>query len=78
MILTGLKLKYLFLWNINWIVEYQEKFWKKNWKKPKNCSKIAKKSLFFPLLGKKSFLNRTLGLRKSFLNQTTYVLKNWL
>ena len=48
------------------------------WKNLKNCSKITKKSLFFPLFGKKSFLNRTLGLRKSFLNQTTYVLKNWL
>ena len=47
-------------------------------KNPKNCPKITKKSLFFPLFGKKSFLNRTLGLRKSFLNQTTYVLKNWL
>ena len=35
-------------------------------------------SLFFPLFGKKSFLNRTLGLRKSFLNQTAYVLKNGL
>ena len=45
-----------------------------NWKD----SKIAKKSLFFPLFGKKSFLNRTLGLRKSFLNQTIYVLKNRL
>ena len=52
--------------------------WKKNEKTPKNCSKITKKSLFFPLFGKKSFLNRTLGLRKSFLNQTTYVLKNRL
>ena len=51
---------------------------KKNGKKPKNCPKITKKSLFFPLFGKKSFLNRTLGLRKSFLNQTTYVLKNRL
>ena len=50
----------------------------KNWKKPKNCSKIAKKSLYFPLFGKKTFLNQTLGLRKSFLNQTTYVLKNRL
>ena len=48
------------------------------WKNPKNCSKITKKSLFFPLFGKKSFLNRTLGLSKSFLNQTTYVLKNRL
>ena len=35
--------------------------------KPKNCSKITKKPLFFPLFGK-----------KSFLNQTTYVLKNRL
>ena len=51
---------------------------KKIEKNPKNCSKITKKSLFFPLFGKKSFLNRTLGLRKSFLNQTTYVLKNRL
>ena len=63
-----------FLRNINWIVES----FLKNWKTPVNCSKIAKKSLFFPLFGKKSFLNRTLGLRKSFLNQTTYVLKNRL
>ena len=47
-------------------------------KNPKNCLKIAKKSLFFPLFGKKSFLNQTLGLRKSFLNQTTYVVKNRL
>ena len=37
--------------------------------------KITKKSLFFPLCGKKSFLNQTLGLIKSLLNQTTYVLK---
>ena len=50
----------------------------KKMKNPKNCFKIAKKSLFCPLFGKKSFLNRTLGLRKSFLNQTTYVLKNRL
>ena len=50
----------------------------KKLKTPKNCSKIAKKSLFFPLFGKKSFLNQTLGPRKSFLNQTTYVLKNRL
>ena len=71
------------IWNflriyINWIFEYQAKSWKEKLKNPKNCSKIAKKSLFFPLFGKKSFLNRTLGLRKSFLNQTTYVLKNRL
>ena len=46
-----------------------------NWgKNPKNCSEITKKSLYFPLFEKKSFLNRTLGLRKAFLNQTTYVL----
>ena len=51
---------------------------KKKLKKPYNCSKIAKKALFFPLLGKESFLNWTLGPKKSFLNQTTYVLKNWL
>ena len=48
---------------------------KKEMKNPKNCSKIAKKSLFFPLFGKKSFLNQTLGLKKSFLNQTIYVQK---
>ena len=75
MISTGLGLNYyVSLKNINWIAES----WKRNWKNPKNCSKIAKKSLFFPLFGKKSFLNQTLGLRKSFLNQTTYVLKNRL
>ena len=74
MVLTSLGLNYPFLRNINWIVEYQAKCWKKNCKN----SKIAKKSLFFPLFGKKSFLNQTLGLRKSFLNQTTNVLKNRL
>ena len=41
--------------------------------------KIALKSpespCFFHFLEKKSFLNGTLGLRKSFLKQTTYVLK---
>ena len=42
------------------------KFQTKSWKK--NCSKIVKKFLFFPLFGKKSFLNRTWGLKKSFLN----------
>ena len=67
----------------NWCRKYElncgilRKMLKKN-ENSKNCSKITKKSLFFPLFGKKSFLNRTLGLRKSFLNQTTYVLKNWL
>ena len=74
MILTSLRLNYPFLENIDWIVEYQAKCWKKFDK----TLKIAKKSLFFPLFGKKSFLNQTLGLRKSFLNQTTYVLKNRL
>ena len=69
------KTKLIFiLRNINQIVES----WKKNWKNPQNCSKIAIKSLFFPLFGKKSFLNQTLGVRHSFLNQTTYVLKNRL
>ena len=51
---------------------------KKKLKNLKNCPKITKKSLFFPLFGKKSFLNQTIGLRKAFLNQTTYVLKNRL
>ena len=36
-----------------------------------NCRKVT----IFPIFGKKSFLNRTLGVRKSFLNQTTYVPK---
>ena len=60
------------MWHIKPKVE------KKIEKNPKNCSKIAKKSLFFPLFGKEFFLNRTLGPKKSFLNQTTYVLKNRL
>ena len=47
-------------------------------KKIEKTLKIAMKFLFLPLFGKKSFLKRTLGLRKSFLNQTTYVQKNWL
>jgi hypothetical protein len=38
--------------------------------------KLSKSSYFFNIFGNFSFLNRTLGLRKSFLNQTTYVLKN--
>ena len=66
-----------FLRNKNKNLENWEKSWKKL-KKPKNCSKIAKKSSFFPLFGKKSFLNQTLGLGNSFLNQTTCVLKNRL
>ena len=78
MILNGLRLNKKNLRNMNWIVEYQAKSWKKKLKKPYNCSKIAKKSLFFPLFGKESFLNRTLGPKKSFLNQTTSVLKNRL
>ena len=60
------------------MVEYQAKCWKKNQKTLKIALKLPKSRYFFPLFGKKSFLNRTLGLRKSFLNQTTYVLKNWL
>ena len=51
---------------------------KKNWKNHKNCSKIAKKSLFFSFLGKIFFLNWTLGLGNFFLDQTTYVQKNRL
>ena len=40
--------------------------------------KLSKSPYFFNISKKFSLLNRTLGLRKSFLNQTTYVLKNWL
>ena len=47
----------------------------KNWFFFGNCSKIVKKSLFLEFFGNFSFLNWTLGLRKSFLYQTTYVLK---
>ena len=78
MILNGLRLNKKYLRNTNWIEEYQAKRWRKKLKKPYNCSKIAKKSHFFPLFWKESFLNRTLGPKKSFLNQTTYVLKNRL
>ena len=74
--LTGLKIKTKRKYKLNCGISSQ--MLKKKWKKPKNCSKITKKSQFFPLFGKKSFLNRTSGLRKSFLNQTTYVLKNRL
>ena len=51
---------------------------KKNGKSLKIALKLPKSPNFFHFLEKKSFLNRTLGLRKSFLNQTTYVLKNRL
>ena len=60
------------MWNIKPNVE------KKIDKTLKIALKLPKSPCFFPLFGKKSFLNRTLGLGKSFLNQTTYVLKNWL
>ena len=40
--------------------------------------KLSKSPYHFYIFRKFSFLNRTLGLRKSFLNQTTYVLKNGL
>ena len=66
MILTGFKAELVyFLRNIIWFVDFQAKSWKEIWKNLKNCSKIVNKSLFFPHFGK-----------KSFLNQTTYVLKN--
>ena len=47
-------------------------------KRHEKTLKIVKKSLFFPLFGKKSFLNQTRELRKYFLNQATCVLKNRL
>ena len=78
MILTSLRLNYPFFKKYKLNCRISSKMLKKKLWKPKNCSKIAKKSLFFPLFGKKSFLNQTLGIRKSFLNQTTYVLKNRL
>ena len=37
--------------------------------------KLSKSPYFFNIFGNFSFLNQTLGLRKSFLIQTTYVLK---
>ena len=78
MILTGLRLnKYFFKkYKLNCGISSQKL--KKKLKKPYNCSKIVKKSLFFNIFRNFSFLNRTLGLRKSFLNHTTYVLKNRL
>ena len=79
MILTGLKLKKIIRkYKLNCGMPSQLLKRKMKKKTPKNCSEIGKKSLFFHFLRKKSFLNRTLGLSKFFLNQTTYVLKNWL
>ena len=78
MILTGLRLNKYFFKKYKLNCGISSKKEGKKLKNPKNCSKIVKKSLFFPLFGKNSFLNRILGLRKSFLNQTTYVLKNRL
>ena len=57
-------------YEVIWVVVFSRegykitiKLWKiekkKNEKNPINCSKISKKSLFFPLFGKKSFLNQT-------------------
>ena len=71
MTLTGLRLNYFFK-KYKLIVEYQARI-----KKPlKMALKFPKSPYFFHFFGKKSFLNQTLGLRKSFLNKTTYVLKN--
>ena len=78
MILNGLRLNNFFLRNMNWIVEYQAKSWKKSWKNPIIALKLPKSPYFFPLFVKESFLNRTLGPKKSLLNQTTYLLKNRL
>ena len=75
MILNSLRLNYPFLKKYKLNCRISSQMLKKKFDK---TLKIAKKSLFFSLFGKKSFLNRTLGLRKSFLNQTTYVLKNRL
>ena len=68
MILTGLGLDWYFFkkYELNY-----GKMKKINWKNLKNCQKV-------PFLEKKSFLNRTSALRKSFLNQSNYVLKNCL
>ena len=38
--------------------------------------KSSKRPHLFNIFKTFCFLNRTLGLRKSFLNQTTYLLKN--
>ena len=53
MIPTGLRTRHFFLKK------------NKNWKNTKNCSKIAKKSLFFPLFGEKSFLTYGLGEKEA-------------
>ena len=60
------------MWNI------KKNFEKKLKKKTKNCSKIAKKSLFFNNFGNFSFLNQTLGLRKSFLNRDSFLNRAFL
>ena len=78
MILTGLRLSKYFFKKYKLNCGISSKKEEKYIKNPKNCSKIVKKSLFFPLYGKNSFLNRILGLRKSFFNQRTYALKNRL
>ena len=75
MILTGLRLNHFFkkyeLWNMKPKVEiYFEKTLK-------IALKLPKSPYFFHFLGK-IFLKSKLGLKKSFLNQTTYVLKNRL
>ena len=78
MILTGLRLNLkCFLRNVNQIVESGKKI-EKPLKIALKSLNITKQSLFFPLFGKKSFLNRTLSLRKSFLNLTTYVARTFL
>ena len=58
-----------------------QKFWisQKNCQKLGTLLKIVKKHpIFLNISVKFSFLNRTLGLRKSLIIQTTYVLKIWL
>ena len=71
-VLTGLKIKTKRKYKLNCGISSQ--MLKRKRKNPKNYPKFTKFSTFF----KKTFLNRTLGLRKSFLNQTSYVLKNRL
>ena len=57
----------------------------KNWNQPQKLSKFLdftsncqKMPWFFNISEKKYFLNQKLGLGKSFLNETIYVLKNRL
>ena len=54
------------MWNIKSKVE-------KKWKNPKNCSKIAKKSPFFPLLGK-IFLKWRFFFKSGFLKSSSNIL----